>query len=201
MKDVEAGQQSVRIFFEGPSCSGKSTLLSTLDREICTPVFKDWGKSPQSSVTFFLERDEDKLRRAKENTASPFTIVDRGYLSTLTYYQVLQEQKGVPAHSTLQWFIEGLGSVLYRPDYYVFLTVPPEVTVQRATTARTVDESNMWIHFPDRILYWYERLYQAFDSKVPRFTIDGTLSPTNVQNTFYEIIQKIQKEQNDEQYK
>lgn len=69
-----------------------------------------WFKNPP--FQFFLERDEDKLTRAK-NSLKYLRLVDRGYLSTLTFYSVLEEQEGISAEPVYKWFINELGNKPY----------------------------------------------------------------------------------------
>lgn len=183
------------VFFEGLSCSGKSTLLQTVASNRFASIFKQWLPNSQPTLEFFLERDEDKLARARAVSGYEAVLVDRGYLSTLVFYQVLQEQRGIPSVAVLNWFINNLGDKLYRPDFYVFVDVPPEVSLQRARKARNLDENNMWLHFPKRIQYWYERLYEVFESGTPKHHLDGTLPPDTLSTEFERLMSQLPKKE------
>lgn len=175
-------------FLEGLSCSGKSTLLKSIASERYVPVYKDWS-NPQSSLEYFLNRDEDKLARAKQVSQNSIALVDRGYLSTITFYHVLQEQRQVPVYPVLQWFIENLGETLYRPDLYIFVDVEPEVSIKRAQTCRTNVDNNMWLHFPERIQYWYQKLYEVFEGGTPKYHLDGTKPTSELKPQLIDILE------------
>lgn len=191
------------VFVEGPSCSGKSTILRGIESPTLLPIYKKWVSASIFSRQYFLERDEDKLTRAQvakeSNRYAEAVMVDRGYLSTLVFYHVLQEQRGIPVYPVLEWFITNIGETLYRPDAYVFVDVPPSITLKRAQTARKVDDNNMWLLFPDRIQYWYEKLYVAFEAGIPRHSVDGTLPTELAAQKFKEALQAIRcRRKNDE---
>lgn len=49
-----------------------------------------------------------------------------------------------------------MDETLYRPDAYVFIDIPPEVSKERAKQIqRVADGNNMWLLYPERIDHWY----------------------------------------------
>ncbi len=184
----------ISVFFEGPSCSGKTRLLKTIMDSDTAIIFKDWPadlKNP--SLAFFLERDEDKLIRAK-NSLKNLRLIDRGYLSTLTFYSVLEEQEGISSEPVLKWFINEMGNKLYRPDHYIFLDVSAEISVQRANKGGwTVADNNMWLRFPDRINFWYGRLFTVFEPKTSTYRVDGNRKPEVVSEEVNDILSDLRK--------
>lgn len=177
------------IFLEGPSCSGKSTILSRIDLPGVRVVLKDWPANVTApGLRFFLERDEDKLARAKLGDER-VKLVDRGYLSTLVANSVLEEQRCVSAGQVYAWYQQEMGHKLYQPDCYVFIYIPPEITLQRARDAqRTIHDDNMWLKFPERIQYWYEKLFTELEEGVPVYRFDGTKPKGEVLGEFRELI-------------
>lgn len=181
-------------FIEGPSCSGKTCLLKTVDEFKMAVILKNWPTNISNPPTdFFLERDEDKLQRAKESRF-PMRLVDRGYLSTLTFYSVLEEQEGVSAAPVYRWFINEMGRNLYRPDSYIFVDVPAEVTLQRAKrSGRIMAENNMWFKHPDRINHWYGRLLCVFEPATRVYKIDGNRNLKLVEEEFKDLLSDLMK--------
>lgn len=183
---------SVTVFIEGASRSGKTTILKSLETFQLSIVYKDWpDELTNPPITFFLERDEDKLARAKKSTMD-LKLVDRGYLSTMVFYSVLEEQRGISSLPVYKWFISEIGRKLYRPDYYIFIDVPPKVTVDRYNkNGGLVYENNMWVKYPERIEYWYNKLLTAFEPSTPTYHINGDRDSIVVQKEFKELINVI----------
>jgi len=191
---MSAERSPVTIFLEGASRSGKSTLLKAVEAPDVAAIYKSWPpdlKDPP--IEFFLERDEDKLYRAK-TAPQQLKFVDRGYLSTLTFYSVLEEQVGISAQPVYKWIINEMGNKLYRPDHYIFVDVPPEVTIDRyKRNGGLVYENNMWIKFPQRINYWYEKLLAVFEPATSIYRIDGSRDPSVVLEEFRDLISMLRK--------
>lgn len=187
-------QNSTTIFLEGPSCSGKTCLLKTIDDKEIDIILKNWPTDLHNPpLEFFLERDEDKLIRAK-NSTKPFRIVDRGYLSTLTFYSVLEEQEGISAKPVFKWFINEMGNKLYKPDHYIFVDIPAEVTIDRAKRGgRTFADNNMWFKFPERIDFWYKKLLATYEPATSIYRIDGNRSEQIVTEEFNDLINDLKK--------
>ncbi|MCA9379009.1 hypothetical protein KC640_01140, partial [Candidatus Dojkabacteria bacterium] len=119
-------------------------------------------------------------------------VIDRGYLSTLTFYSVLEEVTGVSANPVYRWFISEIGNTLYRPDHYVFVDVPAEVSVERAKKAgRAIADNNMWLKFPDKINYWYKRMFAVFEPAAKVYRIDGTKSQLDVAEEFRSLLEML----------
>jgi len=185
----------VTIFLEGASRSGKSTLLRAIEAPDVAAIYKSWPSDLKDPpIEFFLERDEDKLHRAK-TAPQQLKLVDRGYLSTLTFYSVLEEQTGISAQPVYRWIVNEMGRKLYRPDHYIFVDVPPEVTVNRyKRNGGLVYENNMWIKFPKRINYWYDRLLATFEPATSVYRVDGNRDPNLVLEEFRDLISMLKKE-------
>lgn len=182
------------VFLEGSSRSGKTTLLKAIEAPDIAVIYKSWPSDLKDPpVEFFLERDEDKLSRAK-NAPQSLKLVDRGYLSTLTFYSVLEEQTGISTQPVYRWFIKEMGYKLYRPNHYIFVDVPPEVTVDRYNkNGGLVYENNMWVKFPQRINYWYDRLLAAFEPATSIYRIDGNRNPNVVLEEFKDLLSMLKK--------
>lgn len=178
------------VFLEGPSCSGKTTALKAISSADVAKIYKQWPADIKNPTTeFFLERDEDKLRRARA-TPEFLKVVDRSYLSTLTFYAVLDEQEGISAAPVYRWFINEMGNTLYRPDGYIFFDVPAEVSIKRAEDGqRKIDKNNMWLRFPDRINYWYGKLLAVLEPSTQIYRIDATRSPDQVKDDLENVLQ------------
>lgn len=189
---MSAERSSTTIFMEGASRSGKTTLLKAIESPDVAIIYKDWPPNLKNpTIEFFLERDEDKLLRAK-NSKQSLKFVDRGYLSTLTFYSVLEEQKGISAQPVYKWFTKEMGGKLYRPDHYIFIDVPPEVTVDRYNKkGDLVYENNMWVKFPQRIDYWYGKLLADLESTTSIYHIDGNRDPNIVLEEFNDLLSKL----------
>ncbi len=184
--------ETLTIFLEGLSCCGKTTAMQAITSADVAKIYKEWPADLKNPPTeFFLERDEDKLRRARE-TDAPIKLIDRGYLSTLTFYTVFEEQRGISAYPVYRWFINELGGKLYRPDHYIFIDVPPEVSAERAVTSgRVIDENNMWLKFPERIEYWYDKLLAVFEPATAIHRIDGTKSVEQVTQELQDLLETL----------
>lgn len=183
---------STTVFMEGASRSGKTTILKSLETPQLSIIYKDWpDELINPPIAFFLERDEDKLSRARKSMMD-LKLVDRGYLSTMVFYSVLEEQRGISSLPVYKWFINEIGKKLYRPDYYIFVDVPPEITVDRYNkNGGLVYENNMWVKYPERIEYWYSRLLTAFESSTPTYHINGDRDLTIVMKEFKELVDEI----------
>jgi len=155
-------------------------------------IYKNWPSDLKDPpIEFFLERDEDKLHRAK---AAPqqLKLVDRGYLSTLTFYSVLEEQVGISAQPVYRWVVNEMGRKLYHPDHYIFVDVPPEVTRKKYKShGGLVYENNMWIKFPERISFWYNRLLAAYEPATSVYRIDGSRDLNLVMEEFNDLLSTI----------
>jgi len=189
---MSSERTSTTIFMEGASRSGKTTLLNAIESPDVAIIYKNWPPNLENPTTeFFLERDEDKLLQAK-NSSQSLKLVDRGYLSTLTFYSVLEEQKGISAQPVYKWFIKEMGRKLYRPDHYIFIDVPPEITLDRYNKkGGLVYENNMWVKFPQRIDYWYGRLLAAFEPATSVYHVDGNRDPNIVLEEFNDLLSKL----------
>lgn len=182
----------VTVFMEGSSRSGKTTLLKSVEASDMAVIYKSWPPDlTNPPIEFFLECDEDKLHRAKI-APQHLRLVDRGYLSTLTFYSVLEEKVGISAQPVYRWVINEMGRKLYRPDHYIFVDVPPEVTRDRYRKhGGLVYENNMWIKFPERISYWYNRLLAAFEPATSVYRIDGSRDLNVVTEEFNDLLSQI----------
>jgi len=191
---IEIEKSSTSIFLEGLSCSGKTCLLKTVRDLDVDIILKNWPTGVKTPpLEFFLERDEDKLSRAKHST-KPLRLIDRGYLSTLTFYSVLEEQEGISAAPVYKWFINELGNKLYRPDHYLFIDVPAEVSIKRANSCgRVVADNNMWLKFPNRIGFWYDKLLATYEPATSVFRIDGNRDLNVVTEEFNDLISDLRK--------
>ncbi len=186
---MPAERSSVTVFMEGPSRSGKTTLLKAIKSPEVAVIYKIWPDDlVNPPIEFFLERDEDKLARARMTLEST-KLVDRGYLSTMVFYSVLEEQRGISSLPVYKWFLNEIGKKLYRPDHYVFVDVPIEVTLDRYNrNGGLVYDNNMWVKYPDRIEYWYSRLLAAFEPSASVHRIDGNRPPAVVLEEFKDLI-------------
>ena len=182
----------VTVFLEGSSRSGKTTLLKAIEAPDTAIIYKNWPSDLKDPpIEFFLERDEDKLHRAK---AAPqqLKLVNRGYLSTLTFYSVLEEQVGISAQPVYRWVVNEMGRKLYHPDHYIFVDVPPEVTRKKYKShGGLVYENNMWIKFPERISFWYNRLLAAYEPATSVYRIDGSRDLNLVMEEFNDLLSTI----------
>lgn len=187
---------SLRIFVEGPSCSGKTTALQRIESQEFGVVYKSWPKTipNPAPVDFFLDQDADKLART-QTKSQPIVLVDRGPLSTLTFYSVAEEQRNIVSNAIFRWYWQGLRSgKLFHPDAYLFINCSASNSLTRATSARTIDENNMWLLYPDRISYWYNRLLQTYEYGIPVYHFDGSLSPEMVAEQIKYQLHKIRYE-------
>ena len=186
---------SQSIFLEGPSCSGKTCLLRAVENKDVDVILKNWPadlKSPP--LEFFLERDEDKLIRARASIKQ-LKLIDRGYLSTMTFYSVLEEQEGISAEPVYEWFTREIGNKLYRPDHYIFVDIAPKVVIDRAKRAgRVFASNNMWFKFPERINFWYKKLLALYEPATSVIAIDGNRSQNIVTEEFNDLISDLRKE-------
>lgn len=185
---------SLSIFLEGPSCSGKTCLLKTIEDKNVDVILKEWPENVNKPpLEFFLERDEDKLTRAK-NSPKEVKLVDRSHLATLAFYSVLEEQEGISAEPVYKWANEQMGKKLYHPDHFVFVDVPAEVTLERAKKCnRTFADNNMWFKHPDRINVWYSKMLELYEPSTSIYRIDGNRKPTTVEEEFKDLLSDLRK--------
>lgn len=187
-------RNSLSIFLEGASCSGKTCLLKTVEDKSVDVILKDWPANVNNPpLEFFLERDEDKLARAKKSFKE-VKLVDRSHLATLAFYSVLEEQEGVSAEPVYKWANSQIGKKLYSPDHYVFVDVPAEVTLERAKKCgRTFADNNMWFKHPDRIDVWYNKLLDIYEPSTSVYRIDGNRDPIVVEEEFKDLLSDLRK--------
>lgn len=168
------------LIFEGLSCCGKTTLINALSEdEECFPIIRIIRKIPRDLQSpkpeIFMKNDEGKFGAARDCLG--IALMDRGYLSTLIFYTVMEEiRPRFSVERVRRWVTGSMGKTLFRPDYYIFVEVPPEVSRKRAQGKRPFDERNLWMIAPERMLFWYERYFSTLEKDVPLIRVDGTMA-------------------------
>jgi len=162
------------LIFEGLSCCGKTYLIERLTRESeCVGIIRRISRDLQSPTPeVFMKNDELKFSDAKK--CRGIALMDRGYLSTLVFYTVMEEMcQGFSAEPVKSWVAYSMGKTLFKPDYYVFVEIPPQVSRERATGVRPFDSRNLWMTATERMHFWYGEYLSTLEEGVPILRVDG----------------------------
>jgi thymidylate kinase len=178
------------IIFEGLSCSGKSSLIdriaSTLD---CACIARSIPRDlPNPTPEYFMQNDE--LKYAMVESCQGLVLMDRGFLSTLVFYTVMEEVKpGFVGNKVKKWVKDSLGKTIQRPDYYVYVDIPSEVSRERARNlGRPFDYRNLWMTHTEQMKKQYETYLGTLEINVPLFRLDGTLPINYLQEELGQFI-------------
>lgn len=191
---IETGKNV--LIFEGLSCCGKTSLINELSSDhIVTPIIKGIPRdliSPTPKV--FMGNDEAKFSAARN--CPGIALMDRGYLSTLVFYTVMEEKNpGFSAKDVKRWVAESIGQTIFKPDYYIFIDIPPEISRVRAQQeGRPFDQRNLWVNHTERMLACYWEYFTTLERDVPLIKLDGTMSMASVQKELESFIAKLKKE-------
>ena len=120
-------------------------------------------------------------------------LMDRGYLSTLVFYTVMEEiRPGFSAQEVKRWVTESVGQTILKPDYYIFIDVPPAISQARAKAeGRPFDERNLWMTNTERMLSRYMEYFATLEKNVPVIRFDGTMSLASLQEELEKFISKL----------
>lgn len=181
------------LTFEGLSCCGKSSLIKELSSAYgCIPIVRRIPRDlPSPTPEIFIENDEAKFAAARD--CPGIALMDRGYLSTLVFYTVMEEIKpGFSADKVRHWVAESIGETILKPNYYIFIDVPPEVSRARAKAeGRPFDERNLWMTHTERMFFWYMKYFKTLEGDVPLIKLDGTMSLASLQEELKRFIDKL----------
>jgi len=183
------------IVVEGLSCSGKSTLVDYIaSTNNCVRVARAIPQDlPNPTPEYFMRNDEAKYAVAKN--CPGLVLMDRGFLSTLVFYTVMEEvTPGFSGNKVKRWVEENLGKTIRRPDYYVYIDIPPEVSRERARQiGRPFDKRNLWMTHTERMKSQYEQYLRSLEADVPIIRLDGTVSPVSLQDELRKFIATLEK--------
>ncbi len=195
MHFMNVENQNRLIIFEGLSCAGKSTLvdhIASINRYICVArtIPRDL---PNPTPEYFMRNDEVKYAAAKN--CPGIVLMDRGFLSTLVFYTVMEEvTPGFSGNKVKRWVEESLGKTIRRPDYYVYIDIPPEVSKERARQiGRPFDKRNLWMTHTERMKSQYEQYLGGLEADVPIIRLDGTVSLVSLQDELRKFIATLEK--------
>lgn len=183
------------ICLEGLSCAGKTTLIKNYKKKhnevFC--LFKDLPINLDNpSPDVFLRHEERKSEVIKKHPSNQLLLVDRYYLSTLVFYTVLEEvNSSFSTHEIYKWLINKLGTTIKRPDCYIYVNISPELSLRRACDIRKNNNLNMWTYAPERIHYWYQRLFSVFEYNTEIYNLDATKDLNTVQQNFNKLIEEL----------
>ena len=190
MRYMNVENQNRLIIFEGLSCAGKSTLIDHIaSTSKCVSVARAIPRDlPNPTPEYFMRNDEVKYAAAKN--CPGIVLMNRGFLSMLVFYTVMEEvTPGFSGNKVKRWVEESLGKTLHRPDYYVYIDVPPEVSRERAKKAgRPFDKRNLWMTHTERMKSQYEQYLRTLEADVPLIRLDGTVSLTSLQDELRKFI-------------
>lgn len=166
---------------EGLSCTGKSMLLERItesgNRSVAT-ISKPVPHHMEHPVPeYFMKNDEAKFA-AVHGVKERVAIMDRGWLSTLVFYTVMEEENpDFPKGLVRRWVDGNLGKTIWYPDYHIFIDIPPEVSRERAKLAgRSFAAHNMWTMHPERARDTYEAILHE-QGMPPVIRLDGEQPP------------------------
>ncbi len=181
------------VVCEGLSCCGKTTLIEGCSVSGVVAVRKKLPRYIENPrVELFLQHDESKLHAAMEaSSTGKMALVDRGYLSTLVFYSAMADiTPNFSPWLVYRWLLQSLGASFFRPDHYIFIDIPVALSLERALKVRPLDDkANVWLQAPNRVLYWYERLFATIEHGVPVHSLDATQPVEVVQQQFDDLVQ------------
>lgn len=173
------------IYFEGLACVGKTTLVNYLKKHITNTIAipelpKNYLKLEKITTAFCRSNDERKCKEAKEsNKKYDFTLVDRGYASTLVYNFIEYASKKTSNEylSTLNWYMSGiLTHRLIKPDLYIYITLDAKTAIKRAKQSNRLSTKYAWFNYPQIGLTAYDFFFKFLEPEIPRLVIDGNLA-------------------------
>lgn len=187
-------RQNTLFVFEGLSCCGKTSLVKRLSRDgVGRGIIR---KIPRGlrlpTPEIFMENDEAKFREAIQ--CNGVALMDRGYLSTLVFYTVMEEMEpGFSTDKVKRWVAESIGKTIFKPDYYVFVEVPPDISKKRAYGIRPFDERNLWMTATDRMVFWYGQCFSTLEKDVSIIRVDGTRGLDSLEKELADFIKDLKR--------
>ncbi|MFA6007384.1 MAG: hypothetical protein WC784_01920 [Candidatus Shapirobacteria bacterium] len=172
------------IYFEGLACVGKTTLVNYLEKHITSAITiselpKNYLELGKITDALCRRNDERKCTEAKEsNKKYDFTLVDRGYASTLVYNFIEYASKVSNEYlTTLSWYMSGiLTHRLVKPDLYIYITLDAKTAIKRAKQLNRLSTKYAWFNYPQIGLTAYDFFFKFLEPEVPRLVIDGNLT-------------------------
>ena len=138
----------------------------------------------------------DEIKFAKTKDCSGTILMDRGYLSTLVFYTTMEEiRQDGSGFKVKGWVEKNIGKTIFKPDYYIFIDVPPEISRERAKiNGRPFDERNLWMTHTDKMLFQYEQYLSTIEADVPLVRLDGTKPLVYLQEQLKIFLDKLHEE-------
>lgn len=169
------------VYFEGVSCSGKTSLLEAVrkirqDVVVISELPADF-QNQKDLDNFCRHNDERKCQAVKLAGKDKIVLVDRGYASTLAYnfiqYKLITSDEYL---TTLRWYLEGiLTKKLVKPDLYIFLSIDKNTALKRARLLNKLDTGIAWYSDPELGNSFYRFFFSILEPEVPLVEIDGRI--------------------------
>lgn len=187
------------IYFEGLSCSGKTSLINYLTKEfnncISVPELpQDYYGQKKISTDFCRDNDQRKCVDALEaDNEERLVLVDRSYVSTIVYEFI---QFGSDCKNqykdTLRWYFKNiLNKKLIKPHVYVYLSIDKETALERSKALNRFTTKFAWYINPQLGIDFYRAFFNFFEPEIPVIVIDGFQDERAQMKVFWEEIKKI----------
>jgi len=167
------------IVFEGLSCAGKSTILSSLlqkypeNYRVIPEFIIDTTLGVTTEVC--MANDIAKTTLAKLiDRKDLLVLVDRSHISTLAYMYGENEERFAELQA---WYA---GKDLSLPNKYVYLRITPELAIDRAKKIGRYTSKYSWYTHTEKIFKKYEEIIKEIAVKVPVLTIDANVNLTEL---------------------
>jgi len=189
----------MKIYFEGVSCSGKSTLIKTIEQSrrgiISISELPDDYKKHEDLDNFCRYNDERKCLIANEKSKMSIVLVDRGYASTLAYnYIQLKLSLSQEYFKTLDWYLEGIkNGKLLKPDFYVLLSVDKKTAINRAKKLNRFCKTIAWYNNPLIGNNFYKYFFSLLEPDIPLLSLDGKIPVEKLLKEFWRFIDEHKK--------
>ncbi len=186
------------IYFEGLSCSGKSSLIKLFSEQnknsiIISELPHDFNDHEKITTNFCRLNDQRKCAQAKQSsTKDNFVLVDRSYVSTLAYEFI---QWGSRTNSqyikTLRWYYKGIATKgLNYPDLYVYIEIDKKTALKRSKISNRFTLKFAWYINPQLGIEFYGAFFKFFEPHIPVIIIDGSQDQNDQLETLQKGLQK-----------
>lgn len=182
------------IYFEGLSCSGKTTLINKLhesfSESVIIPELPTDFYSHADLDDFCRHNDERKCSDAQKNRHKNLVFVDRAYPSTLAY-NFIQYKLGISNEyfNTLMWYMDRrLRNIIFPPDLYVYLYADERLIIKRAKNLNRFAKTIAWYSDPEIGCQFYEHFFKLLEPNIPLLEINGSSPIENQIKLFTDFV-------------
>lgn len=186
----------MRIEVCGGIAAGKTTLCQTLSSQGFSPHFEQFQANPfwrdfyENPVTFAFETELTFLLQhyhtIKKNSSVTKAIFDFSLLQDLAYADInLSERRKAIFMTLADELLEEIG----RPGLLIYLTCPPQITLQRIHQRKRDTESSITLEYLESLNSALEQRIDGISNILPVLRINS--ADVDFRNTLPSVFEKL----------